>query len=261
MTTPVLVYDHVDISYQNRPVVQDVSFSVGKRDILAIVGESGSGKSALLKAAMDLLGPSGIVSRGDIWFDGQNLPDIDGAARQKLCGRHIAMVWQDAGAALCPIRTIGSQCVEMVRAHADQGEGEIKKRTLDLFGKLGFPDGERIWHSYAFELSGGMNQRVGVAMAMLLQPQVLLADEPTSALDVVAQKQVLDELLLLRKLYGTTMVLVTHDMGVVRKMADTVIVLQNGYVVEQGQAAQILQAPQAAYTQALLAAAPTLRRS
>lgn len=255
---PVLTYENVTISYDQRPVVHDVSFSVHPGEVVAIVGESGSGKSTLLKAAMGLLGPRGIVGRGDIWFKGLDIPDVDEATLRPLLGQDMAMIWQDAGAALCPIRTIGDQCVETVRAHQSQSVAAIKEQTLALFAKLGLSDGERIWQSYAFELSGGMNQRVGIAMAMLLAPEIILADEPTSALDVYTQQQVLQAMERLRRQRQTAMVIVTHDMAVVKAVAQTVVVLQGGHVVEQGPAAQILQAPQHGYTQALLQATPIL---
>lgn len=260
MMEPILQYNHVDISYTGQVVVQDISFAVNAGEILSIVGESGSGKSTLLKGAMDLLGSGGLVSRGDIWFDGKNLPDISDDERRRLLGAKLAMIWQDAGAALCPIRTIGDQCIETVQAHQNQRKEDIKKSTLELFQKLGFEQPERIWESYSFELSGGMNQRVGIAMAALLRPDLILADEPTSALDVCAQRQVLDELLWLRQQYGTAIVIVTHDMGVVRAVADAVLVLQHGKCVEYGAATEVLEEPKAAYTKALLAATPELRR-
>lgn len=256
----MLQYNHVDISYNGQAVVHDISFNLQAGEILSIVGESGSGKSTLLKGAMDLLGPGGLVSRGDIWFSGKNLPDISDDERRRLLGAKLAMIWQDAGAALCPIRTIGDQCVETVQAHQERRKEDIKSLTLDIFQKIGFEQPERIWESYSFELSGGMNQRVGIAMAALLQPDVILADEPTSALDVCAQRQVLDELLWLRQQYGTAIVIVTHDMGVVRAVADSVLVLQHGRCVEYGAAKDVLQEPKAGYTKELMAATPELRR-
>lgn len=258
---PIITYDHVDISYGRRKIIENVSFSAAPGQILAIAGSSGSGKSTLLKATMGLLGANGTVSCGDIWFDGKNMLELKAEELRRLCGSDIAMIWQDAGAALCPIRTIGAQCTELVAAHRNVSAAEARKQTLSLFQQLGLADGSRIWDSYPFALSGGMNQRVGVAMAMLLQPRVVLADEPTSALDVLAQQQVLKALRLMKQLYSTAIILVTHDMGVVRCMADTVLVLQDGKTAEYGAAAQVLQCPQHAYTKALLAAVPVLRRT
>ena len=170
------------------------------------------------------------------------------------------MIFQDAAASLCPIRTVGEQIYESMSAHKKITREQAMNKALDLFEKLQFKDGKRIWNSYPFELSGGMNQRVGIAAAMLMEPAVLLADEPTSALDIAVQKQVMMEMLHLRKLFGTAIILVTHDIGVVSMMADTVLVLKDGYIREYGPAQQVLQAPEDAYTQTLLAAVPKLRR-
>ena len=159
-----------------------------------------------------------------------------------------------------PIRTIGDQIYESVAAHKKTKKEEVQKDALELFEKLHFHNTDRIWSSYPFELSGGMNQRVGIAMAMLMQPSVLLADEPTSALDVAVQRQVVEEMLRLRELFGTAMILVSHDIGVVSAMADTVLVLKDGQVMEYGKTAQVLQTPKSEYTQKLLKAVPRLRR-
>ena len=171
------------------------------------------------------------------------------------------MIFQDAGASLCPIRTIGSQIYESMSAHGKLTKAEAKEKALMLFEKLHFQDSRRIWDSYPFELSGGMNQRAGIAIAMLMEPPVLLADEPTSALDVAVQKQVVLEMLRLRDLFGTAMILVTHDIGVVSAMADTVLVLKDGKVMEYGRARQVLNEPEREYTRKLLSAVPKLRRA
>ena len=225
------------------------------------MGESGSGKSTLLKAAVGLLGNDGLVTKGDIWFQGKDLPDLPEKELRKVCGAGIGMIFQDAGASLCPIRTIGEQIYESMSAHMKITRSQAKEKALLLFQRLQFKDGQQIWNSYPFELSGGMNQRVGIAIAMLMEPPMLLADEPTSALDVVVQKQVIEEMLHLREMFGTAMILVTHDIGVVSAMADTVLVLRDGRIVEFGTARQVLHEPQNAYTRTLLAAVPKLRRT
>ena len=171
------------------------------------------------------------------------------------------MIFQDAGASLCPIRTIGEQIYESMSAHMEITRSQAREKALALFEKLQFKDGQRIWNSYPFELSGGMNQRAGIAIAMLMEPPVLLADEPTSALDVAVQKQVIEEMLHLRELFGTAIILVTHDIGVVSAMADTVLVLKDGRIMEFGTAQQVLREPRDAYTRKLLAAVPKLRRA
>ena len=170
------------------------------------------------------------------------------------------MIFQDAGASLCPIRTIGDQIYESMRAHKKVSRNEAKDRAMELFEKLNFKDSRRVWDSYPFELSGGMNQRAGIAISMLMNPPILLADEPTSALDVSVQRQVVREMLKLRELFGTAIIIVTHDIGVVRAMADTVLVLKNGKMVEYGEAEKVLNHPQDPYTKKLLAAVPRLKR-
>ena len=256
----LLRYDSVDVCFSGNAVVKNVSFSLHQGEILGVVGESGSGKSTIVKAAMGLLGPNGMVTRGDIWFDGKNLPDLPEREMRKIRGAKIGMIFQDAGAALCPIRTIGSQIYESMAAHGEITKTEAKEKALELFQKLNFKEAQRIWDSYSFELSGGMNQRVGIAMAMLMNPTVLLADEPTSALDVSVQKQAVMEMLRLRELFGTAVILVTHDIGVVSAMADTILVLRDGQMMEYGPAKQVLNAPQNDYTRMLLSAVPKLRR-
>lgn len=256
-----LIYDQVEISFDGKPAVRDVSFSLEPGEILGLVGESGSGKSTLIKAAMGLLGPTGLVTRGDIWFGGKNLPDLPEKQLRHIRGAEIGMIFQDAGGSLCPIRTIGAQILESMAAHGKTDKQQAKRAAMDLLALLRFSDPERIWNCYPFELSGGMNQRVGIAMAMLLHPTVLLADEPTSALDVAVQRQVVQSLLDLRETLGTSIILVSHDIGVVSAAADTILVLQGGNMVEYGPASQILGSPRQPYTQKLLAAVPRLRRN
>lgn len=258
---PLLTYQSVEVSFNGRAVTHDVSFTLHAGEILGIVGESGSGKSTLLKAAMGLLGNDGLVTKGDIWFQGKDLPDLPEKELRKVCGAGIGMIFQDAGASLCPIRTIGEQIYESMSAHMKITRSQAKEKALLLFQRLQFKDGQQIWNSYPFELSGGMNQRVGIAIAMLMEPPVLLADEPTSALDVVVQKQAIEEMLHLREMFGSAMILVTHDIGVVSAMANTVLVLQDGRIMEFGTARQVLHEPQNAYTRTLLAAVPKLRRT
>ena len=216
----ILTYEHVDITYNGFPAVRDVSFGVEEGEILGIVGESGSGKSTIIRAAMGLLGNSGMVTRGDIWYKGKNLPDLHLAERRLINGPELGMIFQNAGSSFCPIRTVGVQLYESMNEHEAITKEEFTARALDLLKKIGFEDGKRVLDSYPFELSGGMQQRVGIAAAMLLNPSVLLADEPTSALDVSVQKQVVEEMLLVRKNFGTAIVLVTHNIGVVGAMAD-----------------------------------------
>lgn len=256
----LLQYDHVEISYLGQPVIQDVSFSLEPGEILGIVGESGSGKSTLIKAAMGLLGSEGRVTKGQICYRGRNLPGLPPKELRKLNGPELGYIFQSAGSSFCPIRTVGAQLYETMRAHGKISRAEFGLQALEMLEKLGFENGERILSSYPFELSGGMQQRVGIAAAMLMRPSVLLADEPTSALDVTIQKQAVEEMLTVRETFGTAIVLVSHNLGVVGAMADNVLVLKNGKCVEYGKCEQVLANPQSDYAKALLAAVPRLRR-
>ena len=256
----ILKYEQVDISYNGVKVIKDVSFTVDEGEILGIVGESGSGKSTLIKAAMGLLGNTGLVTRGDIWYKGKNLPDLSAGEIRKLNGPELGMIFQYAGSSFCPIRTVGSQLYESMTEHESVSKAEFRRRASELLEKIGFENAQRILDSYPFELSGGMQQRVGIAVAMLLNPSVLLADEPTSALDVSVQKQVVEEMLLVRRTFGTSIVLVTHNIGVIAAMADKVLVMKDGEMVEYGETQQVLNDPKEAYTRTLMSAVPRLRR-
>ena len=260
MEKPLLEYESVEVCYKDHIVLQDVSFSLFPGEILGIAGESGSGKSTLLKAAMGLLEKGGQVSRGAIFFQGQNLCQASEKEMQAIRGRGMGLIFQEPGASFCPVRTLGSQIAESLGARSRKTKHQAKAQALSLFDALHLKEGERLWNSYPFELSGGMNQRVAIALAMLQKPPVLLCDEPTSALDSLSQKQVMEQMLRLRQLFGTAMVLVTHHMGLLSAMADNILILKEGKVMEYGKASQVLRCPQSAYTKALLEAAPRLKR-
>lgn len=256
----IIRYEHVDICYNGRRVVHDVSFSLQEGEILGIAGESGSGKSTLLKAAMGLLGRDGLVTRGDIWYQGKDLPDLPEKEMRALCGAEIGMIFQMAGSSFLSIRTVRAQLLEMMAAHGHTDETAVDMQAQELLAKFGFSEPKRILESYPFELSGGMQQRVGVAAAMLLKPKILLADEPTSALDVTVQKQVIEEMMLAREMFGTAILLVTHNIGVIRRMADKMLVMKDGEMMEYGEVGDILKKPESDYTKKLLAAVPRLIR-
>ena len=235
--------------------VKDISLDINEGEIFGIIGFSGAGKSTLVRCMNLLERPE----EGSVIVDDKNLLELDGAQLREM-RKKIGMIFQDAGASLCPIRTIGEQIYESMCAHTKITRSEAKTRAMDLFDKLNFKDSQRVWDSYPFELSGGMNQRAGIAIAMLMNPPILFADEPTSALDVSVQRQVVREMLKLRELFGTAIVIVTHDIGVVRAMADTVLVLKNGKTIEYGTADRVLDHPQDPYTRKLLEAVPKLQR-
>lgn len=265
MMSNILEYRNVDIHYGKKQVIENVSLSMKPGEILGIVGESGSGKSTLIRAAMGLLGEGGTVTQGQILYQGTNttidMTQIHGEEMRRLRGAEIAMIFQNAGASLCPIRTIEEQLYEAVLEHESISKGEIRDRALELFEQLRFTNGEQILKSYPFEFSGGMNQRVGIVLAMVLSPRLLLADEPTSALDVTVQLQVLREMKKLRDMYGTSIVLVTHNIGVVNYLADHVAVMHQGKLVEYGTKEDVLNHPQDAYTKKLIGSVLHLKRS
>ena len=265
MMSNILEYRNVDIHYGKKQVIENVSLSMKPGEILGIVGESGSGKSTLIRAAMGLLGEGGTVTQGQILYQGTNttidMTQIHGEEMRRLRGAEIAMIFQNAGASLCPIRTIEEQLYEAVLEHESISKGEIRDRALELFEHLRFTNGEQILKSYPFEFSGGMNQRVGIVLAMVLRPRLLLADEPTSALDVTVQLQVLREMKKLRDMYGTSIVLVTHNIGVVNYLADHVAVMHQGKLVEYGTKEDVLNHPQDAYTKKLIGSVLHLKRS
>lgn len=251
---------HVEVSYNGRAVVHDVSFTMQPGEILGIVGESGSGKSTVIRAAMGLLGSGGAVTKGDIYYKGKNVLDAKKEALRKIRGPEMGMIFQNTGASLCPIRTIEDQLFESVQEHEKISRDEIRERALELFEKLRLADGERILKSYPFELSGGMNQRVGIMMAMILHPELLFADEPTSALDVTVQAQVVKEMMRVRELFGTGIAIVTHNIGVVEYMADKVAVMHQGRLVEYGTKEEVIRHPQHDYTKKLIGAVLRLHR-
>lgn len=252
----ILEYRNVDIHYGKKQIIEGISLAMKPGEILGIVGESGSGKSTLIRAAMGLLGEGGRVTQGQILYQGTNatidMTQIHGEEMRCLRGAEIGMIFQNAGASLCPIRTIEEQLYEAVLEHESISKGEIRDRALGLFEQLRFTNGDQILKSYPFEFSGGMNQRVGIVLAMVLRPRLLLADEPTSALDVTVQLQVLREMQKLRDIYGTSIVLVTHNIGVVNYLADHVAVMHQGKLVEYGTKEDVLNHPQDAYTKKLI---------
>jgi peptide/nickel transport system ATP-binding protein len=242
----------------DRPfAIEDVSFSLLPQEVLCIVGESGSGKSLTSQAIMGLLaGPEVHVASGSIHFDGRDIAQIDEREMQSLRGVRIAMIFQEPMTALNPVMRVGDQIAEMFRFHGRAHEAA--GRVEELLGAVGLPDPASIKDAYPFRLSGGQRQRVMIAMALALDPAVLIADEPTTALDVMTQKQILALIKQLQRARRTSCLFITHDFGVVAEIADRVGVMQSGKLVEIGAARDVLERPQHAYTKRLIAAVPRL---
>jgi oligopeptide transport system ATP-binding protein len=240
--------------------VNGVDFSVGPGETAAILGESGSGKSVTASAVMRLLQcPPAVVTGGTVRFKGDNVLDMPIAQWRRRCGREIAMVFQDALAALNPVFSVGWQIAELFRAHGERSGKAAEKRAVELLARVGIPDPANRAHDYPHQFSGGMRQRVMIAMAIALGPDLLIADEPTTALDVTVQAQIMDLLRDLQQEIGMAMVLITHDLGVVADVADHVAVMYAGRVVERGKVSDVLGKPAHPYTLALLDSVPQIQ--
>ena len=231
--------------------VDDLSLDVRRGEILSIVGESGSGKSTLLHGILGLL-PCGAAARGSMRVFGNEVSDMDGKQLRALRGSRVSMIFQDTGRYMNPIARVGAQYDAFLRLHGMKDAGQRQDLQREMLLKLHLADPERVLRAYPFELSGGMRQRVGIAMAMSLRPELLLADEPTSALDVTVQAQVIRQMMELREAYGTAIVLVTHNIGVAAYLSDRIGVMQHGRLVELGNAAEVIDHPGHAYTRGLL---------
>ena len=240
-------------------IVEQLCFSVGEREILGIVGESGSGKSMTALAVMGLIDAPGAQVTGSVRFRGREMLGLPPRALRRLRGREIAMIFQDPMTALTPVHTIGWQIDEQIRAHERLSHAGARARTVDLLERMGVPDPKRAAERYPHQLSGGLRQRAMIAMALSCNPALLIADEPTTALDVTVQAQILELLRDLRRDFGSSVLLITHDMGVVAETCDRTLVLYAGTVAERGPTEAVFAAPGHPYTNALLASIPPLR--
>ena len=256
----MLSYTNVSVTYDDAHVsLCDFSLLMKAGQIVALVGESGSGKTTAIRAAMGLLSGGGEVTGGDIRIDNRSLLGLNPNEWRTLRGRQMAMIFQDSGSMLNPIRTVGSQFVEYIRSHECISKRAAWQMGREMIAKMGLPHSEVTMKSYPFQLSGGMRQRVGIAMAMVFQPRILLADEPTSALDVTTQAQIVCQMLELREQYQTGILLVTHNLAMAAYMADHILVMKGGRVVDQGDRSYILTQSGCAYTHELLAAVPRMK--
>ncbi len=254
---PLLEVRDLTVRFGPLTAVNAVSFSVGRGETVGIVGESGSGKTALAHAVMRLHDtPPATYPSGEVIFDGHDLLRLDERDMRAVRGADIAMIFQDPMASLNPVFTIGDQVAEAVLTHGRDGKAGARRRTIDALAETGLPDPESLLDKYPHELSGGMQQRVMIAMALVMRPTLLIADEPTTALDVTIQAQVLTLLDDLRRRHDMTVLFITHDLGALARLADRVLVMYAGHAVELGAAEAVYRAPRMPYTVDLLAATP-----
>jgi peptide/nickel transport system ATP-binding protein len=237
--------------------VEDVSFHVKRGEVLGLVGESGCGKSTTVLSLMRLVPPATRIT-GTVLFEGNSLLAMSSADMRRVRGKDISMIFQEPMTALDPAFTIGSQIVETIRSHVDVSPAEAAHQAVEMLQHVGIPNAPRRMKDYPHQFSGGMRQRVLIAMALVLKPRLLIADEPTSALDVTIQAQILDLLARLKDELNMSMILITHDLGVVYDIADRVAVMYAGEIVETGPVSQIFDEPQHPYTQGLLRSMPDL---
>lgn len=254
----MLEIKNVTISYGDRPTVKNFSMALKKGEIASIVGESGSGKTTVIRAVLGLLPGGGKVTEGDILFEGKSLLENTAEEWRNLRGTDMSMIFQDSGAMLNPIRKIGSVFVEYIRTHEKISRKAAWEKGREMLEQMRLPSSDNIMKSYPFQLSGGMRQRVGIAMAMTFQPKLLLADEPTSALDVTTQAQIVRQMMELREEWGTSIIMVTHNLGVAAYMSDQILVMKEGQIADTGSRDQILKGGRSIYTQELLEAVPSL---
>ena len=239
--------------------VDNLSYSVHKGECVAIIGESGSGKSVSALSVLRLVPyPPGLIMGGKILFHGQDLMELDDAQMQDLRGNKISMIFQEASTALNPLFTIGDQISESLMRHKGMRKDEAMKKAISLLNDVGIPNPEQRVKEYPHQFSGGMQQRAMIAMAMSCQPELLIADEPTTALDVTVQAQVLEQLNKLRRENDTALIIITHNLGVVARYADTVKIMYGGKIVEEGDTFEIFRNPHHPYTLGLLRAVPRL---
>ena len=235
-----------------------VSFTMNQGDVLGIVGESGSGKSVTAYSVMGLTAYPGKLVGGNVWFNGHEIENMKEKDFRKIRGNEVSIIFQDPMTSLNPVYTIGNQIVEVIRLHTDKNKADAWARAKELLELVGINEPEKRLKQYPHELSGGMRQRVMIAIALACEPKLLIADEPTTALDVTIQAQILELLKEMRVKYNLTIILITHDLGVVANIADRIVVMYAGQIVERGTSIEVFHHPRHPYTNALLEAVPRL---
>ena len=252
----LLEIENLTVTFSDFKAVSDVNITMNEGDVLGVVGESGSGKSVTMMALMGLIAYPGIVECDKMIFDGQDLTSLSVADRRQITGRDIAMIFQEPMSSLNPCFTVGYQIAEAIKIHQGGNKKQQLARAAELLDLVGIPDPVKRLSAYPHQLSGGMNQRVMIAMAIACDPKLLIADEPTTALDVTIQAQILDLLLELQQKQGMGLILITHDMGVIAETAEMVNVMYAGQLVESRHVTELFTAPRHPYTNALLRALP-----
>jgi oligopeptide transport system ATP-binding protein len=260
-SAPLLAVDDLHVEFRTRSgvvnAVNGISYTVREGETLAILGESGSGKSVSAQAIMGILDvPPAQITGGSIWFEGRNLLTLDPEEQRKVRGPGISMIFQDALSSLNPVYSVGFQIGEMFRAHRGASRKEAKQKAIELMDRVRIPAAAQRVNDYPHQFSGGMRQRVMIAMAIALDPRILIADEPTTALDVTVQAQVMDLLKDLQRDTGMGLVLITHDLGVVNEVADNVAVMYAGRIVERGTVDDVFANPAHPYTAGLMSSVP-----
>ncbi len=259
---PLLAVDGLRVEFPTRRgtlvAVRGVSFDIARGEVLGVVGESGAGKSITGAAIIGLIDPPGRIAGGQIRLDGRRIDALPAAELRKIRGREIGAVFQDPLTSLNPLYTVGRQLVETIRTHLRLGEAEARTRAIALLDEVGIPAAERRIDHYPHQFSGGMRQRVVIALALCAQPRLVVADEPTTALDVSIQAQIIQLLKRLCREHGTAVMLVTHDMGVIAETADRVAVMYAGRIVEIGPVADVIHRPRHPYTAGLMGSIPSI---
>ena len=260
--TPVLSVRHLRVEFPTRRgtlvAVDDISFDIAPGEVLGVVGESGAGKSMTGTAVIGLLEPPGRIAGGEVLLKGQRIDNLPPEQMRKIRGKRIGMVFQDPLTSLNPLYRIGDQIIETIRTHLPMNEAEARNRALQLLGEVGIQGASDRIDSYPHQFSGGMRQRVVLALALAAEPELIVADEPTTALDVSIQAQIIQLLKKLCKNHGTAVMLITHDMGVIAETADRVAVMYAGRIAEIGPVRDVIQRPVHPYTTGLMGSIPTL---
>jgi peptide/nickel transport system ATP-binding protein len=262
MSVPVLSVRNLRVEFASRRgalrAIDGVSFDIAKGEVLGVVGESGAGKSVTGLAAIGLIDPPGRIAGGEILLSGLRIDNLPAEAMRRIRGKRIAMIFQDPLTSLNPLYRIGDQLVETIRTHLNMNETQARKRAVDLLAEVGIPAPDKRVDAYPHEFSGGMRQRVVIALAIAAEPELIIADEPTTALDVSVQAQIIALIKRLGRDHGTAVMLVTHDMGVIAETSDRVAVMYSGRIAEIGPVRDVVQKPLHPYAKGLMGAIPTL---